>query len=472
MKRHSLRLRLVAGGIVAILIALAAAGGALVVLFERHVSRTLAQDLDVHLKQLLANIDVDPQGKLVLSQSPVDPRFADPLSGLYWQVGDDHGQLLRSRSLWDSAMELPADRLRPGETHQHEASGPGGQRVLVAERAVTLSAGGKPVTVRLAVAEDLARVSEASSAFAKDLSIALVLLGWVLALATWVQVGVGLHPLVALRRGVADIRAGRIRHLPSSVPTEVQPLVEEVNALIDAQEHEIERSRGRAADLAHGLKTPLAALAADASRLRERGERDIARDIDAVGEAMGRHVDRELARARIRGSARGNAATSASVKPLIGSIIATISRTPDGARVTFENLVGDDLSLPLDRTDLAEVLGNLIENAARHATGRVRITAADDGLSLVVEDDGEGIEPSQLERVIERGARLDERGGTAGLGLAIVQDVLDAYEWGLHLSKSELGGLKARIAPRSAISKLSSPSATESNASATSQQQA
>lgn len=89
MNRHSLKLRLVAGGLMAILIALAIAGGALIVLFERHVSRTLAQDLDVHLKQLLAGIDVDPQGKLMLMQTPVDPRFAEPLSGLYWQVGDD-----------------------------------------------------------------------------------------------------------------------------------------------------------------------------------------------------------------------------------------------------------------------------------------------------------------------------------------------------------------------------------------------
>ncbi len=472
MNRQSLKLRLFAGGIVAILIALATAGGALVVLFERHVSRTLAQDLDVHLKQLLANIDVDTQGRLVLTQTPVDPRFADPLSGLYWQVGDDHGQLARSRSLWDSSMELPADRLAPGETHQHEATGPGGQRVLVAERAVTLFADGNPVTVRLAVAENLARVSEASSAFAKDLSIALVLLGCVLAIATWVQVGVGLRPLVALRRGVADIRAGRIRHLPSSVPTEVHPLVEEVNALIDAQEHEIERARGRAADLAHGLKTPLAALAADASRLRERGERDIARDIEAVGEAMGRHVDRELARARVRGRARGGAATSTSVKPLVGSILATLSRTPEGAQVRFESRVVDDLCVPLDRTDLAEVLGNLIQNAARHAAGCVRISADDNRPSVVVEDNGEGIEPTHLSRVLERGARLDERGGAAGLGLAIVQDVLDAYEWGLELSKSELGGLKATIAPRSTASKLPSPSAKESIASSTSPQQA
>ncbi|MET4177291.1 signal transduction histidine kinase [Bradyrhizobium sp. LA6.1] len=471
MNRHSLRLRLVAGGIVAILIALGIAGGALFVLFERHVSRTLAQDLDVHLKQLLANIDLDPQGKLILTQTPVDPRFADPLSGLYWQVGDDHGQLLRSRSLWDSAMELPADRPSPGETHQHEAAGPGGQRVLVAERAITFSAAGKLVTVRLAVAEDLARVSDASSAFAKDLSIALVVLGCVLALATWVQVGVGLRPLIALRRGVADIRAGRIRHLPSTVPSEVHPLVEEVNALIDAQEHEIERSRGRAADLAHGLKTPLAALAADSSRLRERGEHDIAEDIEAVGEAMGRHVDRELARARVRGRARGAVATSVAVKPLVGSIIATVTRTPEGARARFENLVANDLSLPLDRTDLAEILGNLIENAARHSAGCVRITTDDNRPSLAVEDDGEGIEPAHLSHVIERGTRLDERGGAAGLGLAIVQDVLDAYEWGLELSKSELGGLKATIAPKSAASRLPT-SSKGSNASSPSPRKA
>ncbi len=472
MNRHSLRLRLVAGGIVAILIALGIAGGALVVVFERHVSRTLAQDLDVHLKQLLAGVDIDSQGKLVLTQTPVDPRFVDPLSGLYWQVGDDRGQLLRSRSLWDSAMLLPADRLSPGETHQHQASGPGGQRVLVAERAVTLSAEGKPVIVRLAVAEDLARVAAATSAFAKDLALALVVLGCVLALATWVQVSVGLRPLSALRRGVAEIRAGRSRRLPSSVPPEVRPLVEEVNALVEAQEGEIERSRGRAADLAHGLKTPLAALAADASRLRERGEHEIAGDIEAVGEVMGRHVDRELARARVRGRARGSAETVASAKPLVASIIATLSRTPDGMRMKFENLVPDDLGLPFDRMDLAEVLGNLLENAARHAVSCVRVTTDEGRRGLVIEDDGEGINPDLMSRVLERGTRLDERGGAAGLGLAIVQDVLDAYGWGLALSVSELGGLKAAIAPRPAVPKVSNPSARQSAASSTSPQQA
>lgn len=453
MNRHSLRLRLVAGGIVAMLIALAVAGGALVLLFERHVSRTVAQDLDVHLKQLLAGIDFGSQGKLVLAQTPVDPRFADPLSGLYWQVGDDRGQLLRSRSLWDSVMELPADRLSPGETHQHQALGPGGQRVLVAERAVTLSADGKPVIVRLAVAEDLARVTAATSAFAKDLSIALVLLGYVLALATWVQVGVGLRPLVALRRGVADIRAGRSRHLPSSVPAEVHPLVEEVNAFIDAQEGEIERSRGRAADLAHGLKTPLAALAADATRLHDRGEHAIAKEIEIVIDAMSRHVDREMVRARVRGRVKRGAAMSSDLAPLVKSLIATLARTPAGTRVTFDVHVPERMRIPIDRTDLAEVLGNLLENAARHAAGRVRITVepGSAGPAMAVEDDGSGIGADQRKQVLQRGARLDEQAGGAGLGLAIVQDVLDAYGWKLELSRSDLGGLKAVVAPNSPL---------------------
>jgi signal transduction histidine kinase len=445
-----LRRRLVAGGVVAIMIALTIAGGGLVLLFERHVARTVAADLDVHLKQLLAGIEVDPQGDLVVTQEPADPRFADPLSGLYWQVSDSRGQLLRSRSLWDAAITMPADDLGTGETHYHDVPGPGRSRMLTAEREASLTAGDRRITIRAVVGVDLARVAAASSAFARDLAVALGILGVVLAVATAVQVQLGLRPLAALRRGVADIRSGRTRHLPAAAPVEVGPLVEEVNALVDAQDEEIERSRSRAADLAHGLKTPLAALAGDAARLHERGEHSIARDIAAVGEAMSRRVDRELARARVRGrSLRGGRAVAAP-GPLVQSLIATLARTPNGKRVTFDCRVGDRLELPIDRTDLAEVLGNLLENATRHAAGRVRVVAGSGlaGPPIVVEDDGPGLMESQMPRVLERGARLDERGEGAGLGLAIVQDVLDAYGWRLDLAKSELGGLKATILPK------------------------
>ena len=445
MKERSLRLRLVASGVVAILVALTVAGIGLVFLFKRHVTRTIGDDLNVYLNQLIAGIDVDTQGRLMVTRPPVDPRFAEPLSGLYWQIADDRGQMLRSRSLWDTALALAPDQPVSGQIHHHMMAGPMHSQVLVAERVISLNEAGKRVPVRVVVAADLARVSKAAAGFSRDLIFALGLLALVLATATAVQVSLGLRPLKALRQGVADVRAGSIHHLPLDAPAEVQPLVEEVNALLEAQEHEIERSRDRASDLAHGLKTPLAALAGDAARLHAAGQDKIALDIESAAEAMSRQVDRELARARSRGAIRRKAGLSTELAPLVSALVATLARTPGGARLTFEQQVPDGMSVPLDRTDLAEVLGNLLDNAARHATSRVRITT--EGTAVVIEDDGGGIAPAAQASVIERGVRLDERAEGAGLGLAIVQDVLEGYGWRLALDKSEmLGGLRVTMA--------------------------
>jgi signal transduction histidine kinase len=444
MKTRSLRLRLIVGGVIAILIALTVAGGGLVFLFERHITRNIGDDLDIYLNQLVASIDVDAQDRIVVTRLPADPRFAEPLSGLYWQIADDRGQLLRSRSLWDTALSLPSDQLAPGQVHHHVATGPSHTPVLVAERIVKLTEAEKHVPVRVAVAADLARVSMVAAEFSRDLSLALGLLGVVLTLATAIQVSLGLQPLKALRQGMADVRAGRIHHLPPAAPTEVQPLVEEVNALLDAQEREIERSRGRAADLAHGLKTPLAALVGDAGRLRTTGQEEIARDIESAAEAMSRQVDRELAWARSRGAVRRKTGLSTDLAPLVHALVATLTRTPEGARVTH------GLSVAFDRTDLAEVLGNVLDNAARHAAARVRIAARVEprGAAIVIEDDGPGIAPAAQASAVERGIRLDERAEATGLGLAIVQDVLETYGWQLALDKSqELGGLQVTLAP-------------------------
>ena len=445
MTRNSLRLRLVAGGAVALIIALALAGVALTLLFERHVARTVAEDLDVHLKQLLAGIDIDQTGRIIVTRPPVDPRFSDPLSGLYWQIGDDRDQLVRSRSLWDMTLSLPKDEPAPTELHQHELPGPAGAKLLVAERQVKLTVGDRQVPIRVAVAVDLARLSAARSAFASDLVVALGILGLVLAAATSIQVGLGLRPLDWLRRGVADIRSGQGHHLTSQVPDEVKPLVEEVNALLDARERDIAHSRHRAADLAHALKTPLAALVADGDRLRKKGEAAIANDIESAVDTMRRHVDHELARARLRGGARMQSGVGTPVAPLVRSLIATLSRTVDGGRMRFDVAIADDVIAPLDRIDLAEVLGNLLENATRHAKSYVRVVAqtSADGLTITVEDDGPGIAEDLRPAALARGGRLDERAGGTGLGLAIVQDVLEAYGWALQLDNSALGGLKA-----------------------------
>jgi signal transduction histidine kinase len=217
-----------------------------------------------------------------------------------------------------------------------------------------------------------------------------------------------------------------------------------VNALLDARERDIARSRHRAADLAHALKTPLAALAADADRLRTKGEISIAEEVEAAIDSMRRHVDRELARARLRGRARLQRGVSTPVAQLVRSLIATLSRTAAGSRMNYETIIAEGVSAPFDRTDLAEVMGNLLENATRHARTLVRIVARPSpaGMSISIEDDGPGIAEDLRPAALARGGRLDERGEGTGLGLAIVQDVLDAYGWTLQLGASELGGLK------------------------------
>ena len=442
MKSGSLRLRLVAGGAVAIVIALMLAGLGLAYLFERHMMRSLANDLEVDLRQALASIELDAAGRPVLRRELSDPRFAEPLSGLYWQVSTEVGGIARSRSLWDVALPLPKDDLAPGEVHHHRVAGPGGSDLLAVERAVLLKVRDQPTPVRLVFAADIARIVEARRLFVRDLVPAMTLLGLVLAAATWIQIGLGLRPLERVRDGIIAIRQGRARQLDGPTPTEVEPLVEEINTLLAAQARDLERSRGRAADLAHGLKTPLAALAADVRALEEKGDLELAVRIKEVGETMRRHVERELARARIRGSRSFGSVKPTVLRPLVETLIAMQQRTVEGRELTFETVLDSEPCVAMDKADLAEVLGNLIENAARHAQTRVRIGTLADG-RVFVEDDGPGIPQALRAAVLERGKRLDERAHGAGLGLAIVQEVLEAYGRKLVLETSDLGGLVA-----------------------------
>jgi signal transduction histidine kinase len=257
----------------------------------------------------------------------------------------------------------------------------------------------------------------------------------------WIQIGLGLRPLARVREGIAAIRAGVTDQMEASVPSEVAPLVDEINGLVMAQERDLQRARGRAADLAHGLKTPLAALSADIRALRERGDVSIADRIEEVSEAMRRHVERELARSRIRGKRGFTAMSSTPLKPLIETLVSIQRRTAQGQRLDFEIALPDAAGIAMDKADLAEVLGNLLENASRHAHMRVRIGLAPDG-RVAIEDDGPGVPENLRDWVLKRGRRLDERPDSAGLGLAIVQDVLAAYDRRLMLETSDLGGLK------------------------------
>lgn len=446
MTRGSLRLRLLAAGAASILIALALAGLGLTLLFERHVERRIVVELELDLRQLIGHLGRTENGTLLLERPLADPRFEEPLSGLYWQITDGPGgAVLRSRSLWDGTLDLPTDRLRTGEVHRHTIAGPGGATLLILERHIALpqSLGGG--SVRAAVAIDRGEIHVAGRAFASELVPSLAVLAAVLIAAAWVQVRVGLRPLDAIRRRLAAIRTGAAARLGTDFPDEVQPLAAEVDSLLDTQDATIERARARAADLAHGLKTPLTVLADDAQQLRARGQAEFADEIAALVEGMRRHVERELARARAGVRARGGA--SQPVSPIAAQVVEVMRRTPRGKQLGWHIDIPADLAVGIDAQDLAEMLGNLVENAAQWARTSVRLCGwhDSDAAGLLVEDDGPGVPDRDIETVLARGGRLDATKPGAGLGLAIVGDLVETHGGSLVLSRSPLGGLRAEL---------------------------
>ncbi|WP_043539396.1 sensor histidine kinase [Salinarimonas rosea] len=422
---RSLRTRLVAAGLASIALALALSAAGLSLLFERHVERRLVAELSVQLDQLVAGLDRGPDGGFVVVRQPGDPRFAQPLSGLYWQV-EVAGTELRARSLWDERLALPVDVVPDGTVHVHRIPGPADATLLAVERRVILPPRLGEAGARVAVALDRAEVARATAAFRADLLPYLLVVGLVLALASVAQVRVGLRPLARVAKRVAAVRAGTARRVGAGFPTEVAPLAGELDALIAAREADVATARARAADLAHGLRTPLQALEGDVARLRARGDDALADDIAAVVAAMSRHVERELARARLAGR---SAAARAAVRPIAERVVAVVRRTPDGAGKAWQVAIPETLEARIDPDDLTEALGNLVENAARHARAVVRVDAASEAgrIRLRVIDDGPGIPQDALDAVLLRGGRLDARGSGAGLGLAIVLEIAEAW---------------------------------------------
>lgn len=443
MKHGSLRLRLLLGAVVSVLAALALSAFGLTLLFERHVERRVDVELATYLDQIVAGLGRAADGGFFLSREPADPRFEEPLSGLYWQAQADDA-VLRSRSLWDASLALPPDELADGAVHRHRISGPGGSALIVLERSVILPDRLGGGIMRAAVAIDAAEISAASRAFAVDLLPYMAVLAVFLIAAAYAQVAVGLLPLAAVRKRLAVIRAGKMPRLGQAFPDEIQPLAAEVDALLEAREQQAEKARSRAGDLAHGLKTPLQVLTGSVDRLRAKGEEDVAHDIELVAGTMRRHVERELARARM---AAGMSGGRADVAQVVERVMAVVGRTPAGSRLDWAVDIPAGTIARIDPDDLAEALGNLLENAARHARHQVVVyTRQEEGQVITtVADDGGGIPPERLDEALQRGGRLDRLGSGAGLGLAIVQDVAEA--WGGHLRlRNGAAGLEADFA--------------------------
>ncbi|MEJ1157202.1 HAMP domain-containing sensor histidine kinase [Prosthecomicrobium sp. N25] len=443
MTRGSLRLRLILSAAVSTVIAVAAAGVALVVLAERHVERRLVQEVTAHLDQLTALLRVGESGPIVIDDL-ADPRFTRPLSGLYWQIVENGEAKARSRSLWDQVLPIPPEN-QPQNVPM-TVDGPGDQVLLGLERRVSMAAeaGSDLRHFRLFVAEDKSEIDGLVRTFALEASAFLFALIAFLTLAGWLTITIGLKPLEGLRDLVLEVRGGRARRLDGDFPDEVAPLVGELNGLIAAQEQALERARARAGDLAHGLKTPLAVLATESRSLRERGEMGSAEAIDAEITGMSRFVERELARSR---AAALPYLQRLDLSRALDRMVGAMQRLPRGDEIDWLVEVPPGLSVAVHAEDANEILGNLLDNARKWAKSRIEVTAglAGDKVRLVVADDGPGVPEERRESVLMRGIRLDESVQGSGLGLSIVDDLVVSYGGRLTLSETAGGGLTAEV---------------------------
>ncbi|MFP5285987.1 MAG: ATP-binding protein, partial [Thermoanaerobaculia bacterium] len=229
--------------------------------------------------------------------------------------------------------------------------------------------------------------------------------------------------------------------------SEVQPLVNELNGLLEDRERAVARALATAGDLAHGLKTPLAVLAQEAERADVEGHHDLATTLRQLVERMQRQVDYHLARARATASARAALGLRCSVLPSVEGLVRTMRRLHAGRELRIDADVSPAHEIRGRREDLDEMLGNLLDNACKWARSRVAISSAIDHAQLLisVDDDGPGLDPSMRAQVLQRGVRADQQVRGSGLGLAIVSDLAELYGGSVTLETSPLGGTRARL---------------------------
>ena len=275
-------------------------------------------------------------------------------------------------------------------------------------------------------------------------SVAAVLFGLGLMTAGVLALRRSLAPFRSLRTKLAAVRRGEDKKVEGAYPSEVLPLIAELNALLEDREKAVKRASATAGDLAHGLKTPLALLAQEADRAGAEGKTGLADSIAQQVERMSRQVNYHLARARAAASGAAGA-DPCSVAPCAEALVRTVSTLYAHRELRISTSIAPDISVRVQREDLDEILGNLLENACKWAQSRVSVAGSRSGATVVlmVDDDGSGLAPAFRTAVLERGVRLDEQG--SGLGLAIVRDLSEIYGGAISLDDSSLGGLRASV---------------------------
>ena len=435
---RSLTARLVLVAALGALPILLIAGGSLLWLFADRIEKRFDTFLTAYQQQLIAAAEIAGDGSLRLSAEPADPHFDLPFSGWYWQISAGDRVLAQSASAGPLQSAGPGGLALSSPDGASDLTGPGNAKLRGVAREVRLPGGSQ--SIKVVVAGPHTEIDQEVYAFGVQLALALGSLGIAFLLATVLQVRYGLLPLGALRGALQEVRKGTARRLAGDYPVEVAPLVEELNEVLEHNEALIKRARVQAGNLAHGLKSPLTVLRQELTEIHdERG--DILRDQVAI---IGDQVERVLARIRAAGPLSA-AAGRTKLAPVLQDLAFSLDIIHRERGIKFEIACPEDVTFPGDAADLAEMLGNLMDNACKWAKGRVRVTAASPNLTILIDDDGPGIPQARREAALTRGGRLDETTPGTGLGLDIVREIAELYRGSLRLEDSPLGGLRARL---------------------------
>ena len=420
-----------------IMVLLAGGGFALDRVLVSAITQNFDDRLAYVLRSLLVSAEIQ-QGEVWFSREPADQAFLEPGSGVYWQVSAPGREAFPSRSLWDRQLAY-GTRHNDDAIHTYNSSQFPDEKLRIVERDVKLP--GSDVRWRFQVAQSRQGLDAQIAALRRTLVRSFALLGIGLLLMAAFQTFYGLRPLRRVREEIAAMRAGKANRVSDAMPNEVAPMVEELNALIEHNERQAEEARRHAGNLAHALKTPLTVIMNAATARAD----DLADSVIREARTMRRQVDHHLARARAVGR-RGSAHSRAEVWPSLESVERAVGRLYRHVRIDVDG--PKDLVVHVERQDLDEMLGNLVENAAKYGGGSVFVTVAAQAgfVEILVEDDGTGIPENERVRIFDRGVRLDTGKPGTGLGLAIVRDVAEIYGGTVSLEESEdLGGLLVRL---------------------------
>ena len=432
MAGKSLRIRQLILALIAISVTLIISFISFTILFENHIQRRFSDELQAYADIIASGLSVGENDQLHFDNAYLPQQFNEPLSGLYWRVTHvGKGQILRSRSLWDKDLPVSGEQRKQKE-------------FFIFSQEVTLSLKGNNKAL-IEVAIDSTKLAHARDEFAQELGYYIILLGLVLVSLMWIQIEVGLSPLRNMKQKVEELLNDPSKRLKQDISIEVEPLTEALNHLLDMQAQSLEKAERRAADMAHGLKSPLAVLRNQALWLEKRGDTETAQNLRDIGLGLERQIERELTRTRAEVAASRKTA-KCDIYQLTQQLVRVLSNTAHGELISWEITIPRGRFLPLEPADMAEALGPVLENAAKYAKSQVVISLNENN-ELSIDDDGLGMSQQQRETALQRGVRFDERVSSTGLGLSIACEILSSYGWSLDLEESPLHGLRVKIGP-------------------------